>query len=94
MYRADNELVQPTDCVNRHNMISRTDKQAQKPAAVAWLIRNLFSSWFNTALTLIAVLFVYLVFVPAVDWLIVDAQWVGNTPEACPNKTAACWPFI
>ena len=34
------------------------------------------------------------VFLPLFDWLFVQAQWSGTTPESCPDKSAACWPFI
>lgn len=32
--------------------------------------------------------------VSAVEWLVVDAQWAGSTPASCPDRGAACWPFI
>lgn len=28
------------------------------------------------------------------QWLVLDAYWVGSDPSACPDKRAACWPFI
>lgn len=28
------------------------------------------------------------------QWLVLDAYWAGSGPEACPDKRAACWPFI
>ena len=59
-----------------------------------WLRANLFSSMLNTCLTLLSLLVIYLVFLPLFDWLFVQAQWSGTTPESCPDKSAACWPFI
>jgi len=55
---------------------------------------HLFSTPVNVALTLFALLILYCVFVPLFNWLIVDAQWSGATPADCPDKGAACWPFI
>lgn len=63
-------------------------------SALKWLQRNLFSSPLNSVLTVLALCVIYLVFVPVFNWLILDAYWVGNQPTDCPNKNAACWPFI
>ena len=63
-------------------------------SALEWLHRNLFSSPLNSVLTLLALYVVYLVFVPVFNWLILDAYWIGTQPTDCPNKNAACWPFI
>lgn len=60
----------------------------------AWVKNNLFSTPMNVALTVAALALILSVFVPLVDWLIVDAQWKGSTPADCPDKEAACWPFI
>lgn len=62
--------------------------------AVAWTRRNLFSSWFNGALTIAAVVFLYLVVPPLLDWAVFDAAWSGSGGGACPDKDAACWVFI
>ncbi|MCZ6526090.1 MAG: amino acid ABC transporter permease [Gammaproteobacteria bacterium] len=59
-----------------------------------WARSNLFSSPLNTFLTLMALAFIYSVFMPAFDWLVIEAQWTGSTPQDCPDKNAACWPFI
>ena len=63
-------------------------------ASLTWLRNNLFSSPLNTTLTVLALAIIYIVFVPMVRWLIIDAYWIGTEPDACPVKTAACWPFI
>ncbi|MEE8078914.1 MAG: amino acid ABC transporter permease, partial [Pseudomonadales bacterium] len=63
-------------------------------ASLTWLRNNLFSSPLNTTLTVLALAIIYIVFVPMVRWLIIDAYWIGTDPDACPVKTAACWPFI
>lgn len=59
-----------------------------------WVRQNLFSSPLNAILTLLALWLAYAVLMPAIQWLIVDAQWHGTTPDDCPDKEAACWPFI
>lgn len=62
--------------------------------ALGWVRLNLFSSIFNSALTLISIAIIYFVFLPLFDWFFIDAQWSGSTPQDCPDKSAACWPFI
>lgn len=60
---------------------------------VAWLRKNLFGSWADTAITLI-LLGVLLSFVPGlIDWLFFSATYQGND-EICRQNGGACWPFI
>ncbi|MFJ3008261.1 amino acid ABC transporter permease [Pseudomonas fluorescens] len=60
---------------------------------VAWMRSNLFSSWLNTILTLLACYLVYLVVPPILHWAILDANWFGTTRADC-TKEGACWVFI
>ena len=62
--------------------------------AVSWARRNLFSSRLNTALTLAALYFLYLVVPPLLSWAVFDAAWSGRSGRDCPNHDAACWVFI
>jgi len=62
--------------------------------AGAWLRANLFASPLDAALTAAALAVAALVLVPAVQFLVVDAYWAGDSPDACPDKSAACWPFV
>ena len=83
-------------------MSELASQQAQKPKeplsvsrAFIWLKRNLFSSWFNTALTLLSLYVIWLVVPPFIDFAIVHAVWSGTSREACLGPDAgACWPFI
>eukprot|EP01030_Chromulinospumella_sphaerica_P003885 gene3885-3799_t len=61
--------------------------------AIAWMRANLFSSWLNTLLTLFALYLVWLIIPPAVQWTLIDANWVGTTRADC-TKDGACWVFI
>ena len=55
-----------------------------------WLRANLFSSPFNIALTLIAILFIAWIVPPLIRFLLIDATWFGTDREACiPSPTAA-----
>lgn len=62
--------------------------------AWGWMRENLFSNPLNAALSLLCAGILYTVFVPLFDWLIIEAQWHGSTPADCPDRSAACWPFI
>ena len=59
-----------------------------------WLRRNLFSSWWNGALSLLLLGLLGLLAARLFQWLILDAQWAGNEPSACANASALCWPFV
>ena len=66
---------------------------------VGWLRENLFSSWFNTILTLIALWIIYIAIPPLIQWAIVDAIWTGNEANECKledgsRKDGACWIYI
>lgn len=67
----------------------------QSPArGTAWLRRNLFSSPLNTVLTVLGLWLAFALLEPALRWMVIDAHWSGTTPADCPDKEAACWPFI
>lgn len=61
--------------------------------AIGWMRANLFSSWYNTLLSLFAVYVVWLVVPPLLDWAVVNANWRGTTRADCTN-TGACWVFV
>jgi general L-amino acid transport system permease protein len=60
---------------------------------VGWLRRNLFSSAFNTVLTIMVVIVAGIVLPPVVRWAITDATVSGVTRAAC-REEGACWTFI
>ena len=59
-----------------------------------WAEKNLFSSPINTLLTLACAGLIIMTGIPLLNWLIIEAYWSGTTPADCPDKTAACLPFI
>lgn len=61
---------------------------------VGWARKNLFSNWFNAALTLLILYVAYLIIPPAVKWVFLDAIWTPEKPQACDNIAGACWPLI
>ena len=58
-----------------------------------WARKNLFSSWFNTLLTLFCIWVIWHVIPPALNWLVFQANWIGTTRADC-TKEGACWVFI
>ncbi len=58
-----------------------------------WARKNLFSSWFNTLLTLFCLWLMWQVIPPALELLVFQANWVGETRADC-TKEGACWVFI
>lgn len=60
---------------------------------LGWLRGNLFSSWMNVGLTFLAIYLLYLVIPPVIQWAFIDADWSGDTREAC-SREGACWVFI
>lgn len=65
----------------------------QSVGTLAWLRDNLFSSWFNTLLTLFAVYLIWLIIPPLLQWAFIDANWAGQTRADCTSD-GACWVFI
>ncbi len=66
---------------------------AASVGAVGWARSNLFSSWFNTLLTLAALYLLYITIPPLVKWAVIDADFAGSTRDACTGE-GACWIFI
>ena len=61
--------------------------------AVLWARRNLFSSLGNSLLTLFCLWVIWAVIPPALNWLVFQANWMGETRADC-TKEGACWVFI
>jgi general L-amino acid transport system permease protein len=60
---------------------------------LAWLRQNLFSSPFNTVLTLLCLWFLYETVPPLLQWALLDANFAGQTREDCTSG-GACWVFV
>jgi len=66
---------------------------ATQVGVLAWLRQNLFSSPFNTILTLFCLWLLYEIVPPLVRWAILDANFVGQSREDCVGG-GACWVFV
>ncbi|GMR10236.1 MAG: amino acid ABC transporter permease [Anaerolineae bacterium] len=47
----------------------------QRPGAVEWLHKNLFNRWYNTILTIVTVVALFLILRAALEWIFVSADW-------------------
>lgn len=61
--------------------------------AAGWMRKNLFSTWYNVVLTVVALALVAAVLKGLVEWAILDAT-LAEGPEACKGLAGACWSFI
>ena len=61
--------------------------------AFKWLHENLFSSLFNTVLTLFGIYLLYLIIPPLADWLYFGAEFGDVSNDQC-TRDAACWTYV
>ncbi|WP_435104153.1 amino acid ABC transporter permease [Arhodomonas sp. AD133] len=60
---------------------------------LGWLRQNLFSTWYNSLLTVVAGYLLIRYAIPVIDWALVDARFVGADASAC-DTDGACWLFV
>ncbi|WP_420845017.1 amino acid ABC transporter permease [Marinobacter iranensis] len=74
-----------------------TESEVQRPkkalAPVKWIRSNLFSSWYNTLLTVVIGYLVLTSIAPLMNWLFLEATFTGAEPSDCAGE-GACWLFI
>jgi|MDTE01.3.fsa_nt_gb general L-amino acid transport system permease protein len=77
--------------------MNTSNKEIQPPiielGLMGWLRKNLFSNWFNSFLTILGLYLLYILIPPLVNWIFLDANFVGSTRDDCTNE-GACWIFI
>ncbi|HUN50916.1 MAG TPA: amino acid ABC transporter permease [Candidatus Sulfotelmatobacter sp.] len=60
---------------------------------LAWLRANLFNSWFNGILTVLAIYVIARVGWYLLRWGFIDAVWTGTSAQ-CHAASGACWALI
>lgn len=60
---------------------------------IGWARRNLFATWSDTLLTLLAAWLLWQLLPPVISWAFINADWVGDSRDACVSG-GACWVFV
>lgn len=80
-------------------MIVNDQKLPDKPPPIAtggpigWMRNNLFDTPLNSLLTLLIAYLLFVFLVPLLQWAFVDADWIGESRDAC-DSGGACWVFV
>ena len=59
-----------------------------------WIRTNLFSSVYNTIMTLLALWALFVTIPNFVQWAILDSVWYTDDPRACREAAGACWAVV
>ena len=85
---------------NPDRSFCRTENIPQSPPPVStvgivgWMRQNLFSSPFNTALTLLTLYLLYSVVPPLFEWAFIDSLLQGESNKDCRGIEGACWVLV
>jgi len=60
---------------------------------IGWVRANLFNGVFNSVLTIVTLLFLWITVPPLLRWAFVDSVWT-TTGAACREASGACWSII
>lgn len=88
----------------RDHFIASEQPPISDSSVFGWMRKNLFSSWTDSAMTVIAIM-ALLYFLPgAIDWLFLSAVWTGADRTACltvdqggalpSGWSGACWAYV
>ncbi len=78
----------------RKALVESTSPPPNMSGFVAWARENLFSGWFNIAMTIFCVAFILFIVPPLLRFLLIEAAWTGTSRDACLKSWGACWPFV
>ncbi len=83
----------------RQELVPERAAPVRTTGLVGFLRTRLFNSPTNILLTVASVLLLWVIIVPAVRFLLIDAVWHGSDREACLAANAghavgACWPYV
>ncbi len=60
---------------------------------LGWMRKNLFSTWFNSVLTIVCILLLLKIIPPFIEWAFLDSYWFSSG-DACREADGACWSII
>jgi general L-amino acid transport system permease protein len=83
----------------RQELVPQRAAPIKTTGFTGFLRTRLFNSPTNILITIVSLLLLWFVVVPAIRFLLVDAVWSGGDRNACLAENAgrpvgACWPFI
>jgi general L-amino acid transport system permease protein len=83
----------------RQELVPERAAPVRTTGLVGFLRTRLFNTPTNILLTVASVLLLWVIIVPAVRFLLIDAVWHGSDREACLASNAghavgACWPYV
>jgi general L-amino acid transport system permease protein len=83
----------------REELVPQRPAPVKTTGFVGFLRTRLLNSPTNILITIVSVLLLWFVLVPAIKFLFVDAVWTGTDRAACLTENVghpvgACWPFI
>lgn len=83
----------------RQDLVPERAAPVKTTGFIGFLRTRLFNSPTNILITIVSLLLLWVVVVPAVKFAFVDAVWTGKDRTACLPKNptdvvGACWPFI
>jgi general L-amino acid transport system permease protein len=72
---------------------ARSEHRTALGRGLRWLRRNLFNTWYNSLLTLLALWLLYRALAGVLRWGVLTAA-SGTLPADCEAAAGACWAFI
>jgi general L-amino acid transport system permease protein len=88
----------------RSELLAEQVPPSSTKGLVHWFKANLFPTWFDSLLTIVAILAIFWFIPPMLKWLFVDAVWSGTDRNACATLaqggtmpdgwSGACWAFV
>ena len=91
--------VEYTKAFVRHEPLKPLPPPGSTVGVVGWVKTNLFTSWLNVIVTVVALAVVALVLPGFIRFLFTEAVWSGEGRDACladkvGGPVGACWPFV
>ena len=83
----------------RQELVPERPAPVKTTGLIGFMRTRLFNSPTNILITIVSLLLLWVIVVPAVKFAFIDAVWVGKDRTACLPKNpgdvvGACWPFI
>jgi general L-amino acid transport system permease protein len=100
-YQPEHGRMSDTTASNfvRQELVPERPAPVKTTGFIGFLRTRLFNSPTNVLITIVSLLLLWVIVVPAVRFVLIDAVWTGTDRTACLPKNpgdvvGACWPFI